>query len=222
MNKSGEQVWFNLCGWMEWYAPTDPSLNFGGGQTLGNSYRISGDGGSWGAITKALNTMAQVVQYNHPGGYADPDNTLGPHGTAGKVTESQARVQMVLWSLMPTKLILGTKMSDEYIQTVGNEELIAVNQDTPLVGSATRIVGGDFKFPCISELPTAINWTKTYSPVAIPSLFWEFHGAASSTFSELPGQTDIRSGGPGQVPMAVTENHFNHTQQIIIPATRNR
>ena len=58
---------------------------------------------------------------------------------------------MVLWSIMPTQLILGedvTQMSDEYIETVGNEELIAVNQDTPLVGSAKRIVGGDLKFPC--------------------------------------------------------------------------
>lgn len=209
MNKSGEQVWFNLCGWNEWYAPPDPALNFGGGQTLGNSYRISGDGGSWGAITQALNTMAQVVQYNHPGGYADPDNILGPHGTVGKVTESQARVQMVLWSIMPTQLILGedvTKMSDEYIATVGNEELIAVNQDAPLAGSATRIVGGDLKFPCIgNSLPAAINWTNTHSSVPIPSLLWELEGGAASTSSKLAGKTDIRSGYPGTTTMAVVE-----------------
>ena len=77
--------------------------------------------------------MAEVVKYTHPGGYPDPDNILGPHGTVGRVTESQARVQMVLWSIMPTQLILGedvTQMSDEYIETVGNEELIAVNQGT--------------------------------------------------------------------------------------------
>jgi alpha-galactosidase len=209
MNKSGEHVWFNLCGWHEWYAPPDPALNFGGGQTLGNSYRISGDGGSWGAITQALNTMAQVVQYNHLGGYADPDNILGPHGTVGRVTESQARVQMVLWSLMPTQLILGediTKMSDEYIATVGNEELIAVNQDAPLAGSATRIVGGDLKFPCIgNSVPAAINWTNTSASVPIPSLLWELEGGAASTGSKLAGQTDIRSGGPGQTTMAVVE-----------------
>lgn len=141
MNKSGEQVWFNLCGWRSWYAPPDPALHFGGGQTLGNSYRISGDGGSWGAITEALNVMAAVVRYTHPGGYPDPDNILGPHGTVGRVTESQARVQMVLWSIMPTQLILGedvTKMSDEFVETVGNEELIAVNQDAPMVAPARR------------------------------------------------------------------------------------
>lgn len=208
MNKSGEHVWFNLCGWNEWYAPPDPALQYGGGQTLGNSYRISGDGGSWGAITQALNVMAQVVQYNQPGGYSDPDNILGPHGTVGRVTESQARVQMVLWSIMPTQLIIGedvTQMSDEYIETVGNEELIAVNQDTPLVGSATRIVGGDLKFPCLGELPATINWTKTHAPITIPSLLWAFDGGAASTRSKLPGQTDIRSGYPGTTSVAVVE-----------------
>ena len=156
MNKSGEQVWFNLCGWNEWYAPPDPALNFGGGKTLGNSFRISGDGGSWGAITKALNVMADVVNYTVPGGYPDPDNILGPHGTVGRVSESQARVQMVLWSMMPTQLILGedvTKMSDEYIATVGNEELIRINQDSPFVSGAKRIVGGDLTFPCGSASP---------------------------------------------------------------------
>lgn len=156
MNKSGEQVWFNLCGWNEWYAPPDPALNFGGGKTLGNSFRISGDGGSWGAITKALNVMADVVNYTVPGGYPDPDNILGPHGTVGRVSESQARVQMVLWSMMPTQLILGedvTKMSNEYIATVGNEELIRINQDSPFVSGAKRIVGGDLTFPCGSAAP---------------------------------------------------------------------
>jgi len=58
----------------------------------------------------------------------------------------------VLWSIMPTQLIIGedvTQMSDEYIETVGNEELIAVNQDAPLVGVGKRIVGGDLSFPCV-------------------------------------------------------------------------
>ena len=151
MNASGQKVWFNLCGWNEWYAPPDPALHYAGGQSIGNSYRISGDGGSWGAITKALNVMASVTKFTHPGGYPDPDNILGPHGTVGRVSESQARVQMVLWSMAPTQLILGedvTKMSAEFIETVGNEELIAVNQDFPLVAAAKRIVGGDLHFPC--------------------------------------------------------------------------
>ena len=41
---------------------------------------------------------------------------------------------MVLWSMAPTQLILGedvTKMSAEFIETVGNEELIAVSPPPP-------------------------------------------------------------------------------------------
>lgn len=131
----------------------DPALKYGGGATLGNSWRIYGDGGSWRAITGALNTMAQLANFTKPGGYSDPDNILGPHGTVGRVSESQARVQMVMWAIFPTQLIIGedvTKMSDEYIETVGNEELIAVNQDAPFVSAASRIVGGDLSYPCNS------------------------------------------------------------------------
>ena len=154
MNASGTHVWFNLCGWSEWYAPSDPSINYPGGFSLGNSYRIYDDGGSWSAITGAINTMASIGNWTRVGGYPDPDNILGPHGTVGAVTESQARVQMVLWSLAPTQLILGedvTQMSQEFIETVGNDELLAINSDTPFMGAARRIVGGDLTWPCSSS-----------------------------------------------------------------------
>ena len=64
--------------------------------------------------------MAALADFNKPFGWNDPDNILGPHGTVGRVTEGQARAQMVLWSLAPTQLILGediTKASPEYIAT---------------------------------------------------------------------------------------------------------
>lgn len=154
MNISGTHVWFNLCGWSPWYAPPDSSINYTGGFSLGNSFRIWGDGGSWQAITGAINTMAAVGNWTRVGGYPDPDNILGPHGTVGTVTESQARVQMILWSLAPTQLILGedvTQMSQEFIDTVGNEELLAINADTPFIGASRRIVGEDLTFPCSSS-----------------------------------------------------------------------
>jgi alpha-galactosidase len=156
MNASGTQVWFNLCGWNPWYAPADPSIGYPGGFSLGNSYRIWGDGGSWGAITGAINTMAAVGNWTRVGGYPDPDNILGPHGTVGTVSESQARVQMVLWSLAPTQLIIGedvTQMSAEFVETLSNDELLAVNADAPFVGASRRIVGGDLTWPCSSAAP---------------------------------------------------------------------
>ena len=166
--------------------------------------------------------MAKVVQYAQKGAYPDPDNILGPHGTVGRVSESQARVQMVLWSIMPTQLILGedvTKMSAEYVETVGNEELIAVNQDTPLVGAAKRIVGGDLKFPCGDVGGPDINWTKTSAPIVVPSLSWQYAGGASPIESKLKGSIDIRSGGPGQTSMALAARPLASLGHAITAAT---
>ena len=205
MNATGKRVWFNLCGWRWWYAPPDPSINYTGGASLGNSWRIYGDGGNFGAITGALNTMSRDYVYDQTraGAYSDPDNILGPHGTVGRVSEGQARLQMVMWSFFPTQLILGedvTRMSAEvrspathaslptkekhtpclrppplylrhptcfhlrhicadiwpsldftasqYVETVGNEELIGINQDAPFIDPARRIVGDDLTYPC--------------------------------------------------------------------------
>ena len=57
LNATGKQVWFSLCGWHPWYAPPDPSLNYTGGASLGNSWRIDGDGKDWGALSDAVNTI---------------------------------------------------------------------------------------------------------------------------------------------------------------------
>ena len=103
--------------------------------------------------------LASVGAAAAPGAYSDPDNILGPHGTVGAVTEYQARTQMVMWSLAPTQLILGedmTQASAEYVETVGNEELIAINQDEPFAGAAHRVLGGDLTYPCAAPAPDAL------------------------------------------------------------------
>jgi alpha-galactosidase len=90
-------------------------------------------------------------RYSAPGGFSDADNILGPHGTVGVVTEAQARAQMILWSLFPSQLILGedvTRASPEFIATVGNDELLAVNADAPFAGGARRVAGSDLAWPC--------------------------------------------------------------------------
>lgn len=69
VNKSataaGKKVFFSLCGWEDWYGPPDPAATstelphgFGGGPSLGNSYRIHGDGSSWSHLSGCTNTIA--------------------------------------------------------------------------------------------------------------------------------------------------------------------
>ena len=62
-----------------------------------------------------------------------------------------------------------------------------------------------------------INWTKTTAPVELPSLF-EYANGASDTPSKLPGQTDIRSGGPGST--SLVRGH-THTLPTCCCCTRN-
>lgn len=71
LNATGRKVYFSLCGWNEWYAPPDPSVGYKGGYSLGNSWRIYGDGKNWGALSGAVNTMARITNYT--------GRTLPPH-----------------------------------------------------------------------------------------------------------------------------------------------
>ena len=51
LNATGKQIWLALCGWANWYAPPDPTIRYGGGKTLGNSWRSGPDTGTgWTAV----------------------------------------------------------------------------------------------------------------------------------------------------------------------------
>ena len=166
LNVTGKPVFFSLCGWEEWYAPPDPSIGFGGGATLGNSYRIHGDGKDWGALSDAVNTIALIGNYSKPGAWADPDLLIGPwcgidHDMkfCGQ-TDRQARTQFSLWSLFPAPLLISQNVfvwSDYAKETYMNAEAIAVNQQEKFVAPASRIVGNDLKFPCTSTARSILN-----------------------------------------------------------------
>jgi len=140
------------CGWNPWYAPPDPALNYSGGASLGNSWRISGDGQSWSAITTNMNTFAAVAQYSAPFGWNDPDNIIGPNNFPGSgTTDVQARAHWTLWALFPAPLVVGNNLaqaSPYFFETVLNAELIAINQEDPFLAPAQRLVGGDVAYPC--------------------------------------------------------------------------
>ena len=71
---AGRPIFFSLCGWEEWYAPPDPTVGYGGGKTLGNSYRIHGDGSSWSHLSGCTNTIAAIGEYSGPGHWVQNAN----------------------------------------------------------------------------------------------------------------------------------------------------
>ena len=105
---------------------------------------------------------------------------------------------MILWSLAPTQLILGEDMtlaSAQYIATVGNEELIAVNQDLPFVGPATRIVGGDLSYPCTPPPPPSAGLN--YAVLAQPCGGAAEEGLQSWGFDDAAGRVTLLGGKGG-------------------------
>jgi hypothetical protein len=152
MNATGKSVLFSVCGWETWYAPPDPSVNYTGGYGLGNQWRIAGDGDTWPALTNCFNTAAKLREYAGPGGWNDPDLLIGPNTIADGSfsTDLQARTQVNLWSVIAAPLIISNNLieaSQYNIDSYGNEEVIAVNQD-PIGVPGYRIVGGDLTYPC--------------------------------------------------------------------------
>ena len=104
-------VYLSLCGWNTWYAPA--------GASLGNSWRIAGDGTNWGALSNCINQNAPLQQFAGPGAWNDPDLLQGtgvgsndldtnPRGCFRKQdipqakgwymdTELQSRAQFSMW-----------------------------------------------------------------------------------------------------------------------------
>jgi len=149
LNATGRPVFFSLCGWNSWYAPV--------GDSLGNSWRIDGDGDNWGDLTKAINTMASLTAYSVPGGRNDPDlligtgvGSIGPDRGGWYQTDLQSRSQFSMWCVFSAPLLISANIravSTYAMQTWSNEEAIAVNQNPgrhpmfPYQGF--RIVGTD-------------------------------------------------------------------------------
>jgi len=131
LNATGRPVFFSLCGWNSWYAPV--------GYSLGNSWRIDGDGDNWADLTKAINTMAGLTAYASPGGWNDPDlligtgvGSYGPDRGGWYQTDLQSRSQFSMWCVFSAPLMISAdimSVSPYALQTWGNSEAIAVNQN---------------------------------------------------------------------------------------------
>jgi len=170
LNKTGRPIWFALCGWESWYAWKAP------GKSLGNSWRVGVDtGGGWGPIMENMAAMLRggpngtsLAAYGGPGGWNDMCLLLNPGmGTAQNLmTRERHRSQFGLHCIFNANMLMTGNLSalDPYVlETWGNAEAIAVNQDTSHTFLQLSLGSLDSLNParvaeCGGE-PSAQNWT---------------------------------------------------------------
>lgn len=131
----------------DWYDVIDGASKSGQLWRGGYDVKMHNMGGSaWDKDTNGAGVMAQYAynsplsRYAAPGSWNDPDFLIP--GEA--LTDEESRSQFALWSMMASPLILSTdvtSLSPESLATVGNADIIAIDQD-PL-GRQAGIVSRD-------------------------------------------------------------------------------
>lgn len=153
LNETGRPIWLALCGWQNWYAVPDPSIGYGGGNTLGNSWRTGPDTGTgWTAVIININNALDVAQYGGPGGWNDGSLQLTPGMGCHSPTDpllpsdncmsnSRFVTQYSAWCMLAMNLLLVgnfSALNPFVMRTWSNPELLAINQD-PLGTPARRL-----------------------------------------------------------------------------------
>ncbi|CAM0950843.1 unnamed protein product [Alopecurus aequalis] len=120
---SGRNIFFSLCEW----GVDDPATWAGG---IGNSWRTTGDiQDTWSSMTNNADQSDKWASYAGPGGWNDPD--MLEVGNGGMTTE-EYRSHFSIWALVKAPLLIGCdirSMSNETKEILGNQKVIAVNQD---------------------------------------------------------------------------------------------
>lgn len=95
---------------------------------VGNSWRTTGDiSDNWNSFVSILDQNAGLYNYSSIGGWNDPD--MLEVGNGG-MTTNEYQAHFALWALLKAPLLIGCdleKMSDDTLNILGNEEVIAVN-----------------------------------------------------------------------------------------------
>jgi len=127
LNATGRPIFFSMCEWgrdqpATWANP------------IANSWRTTGDiRRSWDSVMSILDSNDQWHSYAGPGGWNDPDMLeIGPGDNHTELTLDEQRSHFTLWCLIKAPLLLGNDLrniSNETLQIITNEELIAINQD---------------------------------------------------------------------------------------------
>ncbi|MEU6123028.1 NPCBM/NEW2 domain-containing protein [Streptomyces sp. NPDC047123] len=137
LKATGRPIVYSICEWGEntpWEWAAD----------VGHLWRTTGDiSDSWGSMLSIMKRNLPLAPYAGPGRWNDPD--MLEVGNGG-MTDTEYRTHFSMWSIMAAPLLIGSdlrKASPRTFEILGNEEVIAVDQD-PLgrQGSVVSSEGG--------------------------------------------------------------------------------
>lgn len=166
LNATGRQIWFALCGWKTWYGPPDASVGYGGGHSLGNSWRTGPDTGSgWANVMTNIENALSVSKYAgptvHGGGWNDGSLQLTPgvgcKSEATCITETRQRSMYSAWCMLAMNLLLVgnfSALNPFVMETWSNPEILSINQDPggqPAVQLLTAKLGEGYVRAAMAE-----------------------------------------------------------------------
>eukprot|EP01065_Artemidia_motanka_P036222 TRINITY_DN44128_c0_g1_i1.p2 TRINITY_DN44128_c0_g1~~TRINITY_DN44128_c0_g1_i1.p2 ORF type:complete len:389 (+),score=143.44 TRINITY_DN44128_c0_g1_i1:62-1228(+) len=127
LNKTGKPVLYSIH--TKWTHSTSSGISPETSAPVANIWRTTGDiKNNWPAVLdRAVRNNAHAAAAG-PGGFNDPDMLEVGNG----LTDAESRSHFAMWCVMKAPLLIGTDVtaaSDATLATLGNAELIAVNQD---------------------------------------------------------------------------------------------
>ncbi|MEN2746378.1 NPCBM/NEW2 domain-containing protein [Sphingomonas sp. T9W2] len=103
------------------------------GRNIGGTSRTSEDiSASWSRMLHNLDSTARRPLYAHPGSWNDPDMLFVGTGEFDANHLNEARSHFTLWAMVNAPLLIGydlRKATPELLAILGNERIIALNQD---------------------------------------------------------------------------------------------
>ncbi|XP_057550789.1 alpha-galactosidase 1-like [Amaranthus tricolor] len=134
--KASRPIFFSLCEWGDMH----PAL---WGYQVGNSWRTTNDiSDNWESMVSRADMNEVYADYARPGGWNDPDMLEVGNGGMSK---NEYIVHFSIWAISKAPMLIGNdvrNMTKETMEIIGNEEVIAVNQDPlGIQGKKVRMEG---------------------------------------------------------------------------------
>jgi len=123
LDATGRPIVYAICEWgqsrpWEWAAD------------VGDLWRTTGDiSDNWPSLRSIIDQNAPLYPHAGPGNWNDPD--MMEIGNGG-MTATEYRTHFSMWAMMAAPLLIGTDLrtaSQETLDILGNEEIIAIDQD---------------------------------------------------------------------------------------------